>query len=78
MISGGEKERKETVDLVGVGIQVSVELAIGDVHADLTRVVFQKEHVLLHLRTFDVQFFHRVRLLLQKGEEAGTVVTNGS
>lgn len=55
-----------------------MKLTVRDVHADLTSVVFQEKHVLLHLGTFNVKVLHRVRLLLQKGKERGTVITDRS
>ena len=65
-----------TVDFVCVRVQIAVQLAVRDVHADLPGVIFQEEHVLLHIASLDVQLLFRIRLLLQEGEEARTVIAH--
>ena len=55
-----------------------MKLAVGNVHADLTRVVLKEEHVLLHLCAFDAEWLLRVRLLLQERKEARTVIAHWS
>lgn len=65
---------RRTVDLVGVGVQVAVELLVGEVDPDLPRVVLENEAVRKRVAARQLELALRVVLLAQQRHEVGAAV----